>query len=225
MARVLIGEDDAGLGRFLDLELTHEGYTVKVVGDGRATLDEALSGNWDIALVDIMLPGLSGLEVCRRIRGKSDMPVILVTARDAVPDKVAGLDAGADDYLAKPFAIEELLARLRARLRRQPHGDDATVVSVGDLLIDGARRRVTRGDQPIELTKTEFDLLHFLARNRDIVVTRDTLLREVWNYEYAGSSNIVDVFIGYLRSKIEKSSDTRLIHTVRGVGYVLRSPN
>lgn len=223
MVHVLVAEDDPGLARFLDLELTHEGYAVTVVGDGRRALTEAESGRYDVALIDIMLPQLSGLEVCRRVRLSSNLPIILVTARDSVPDKVSGLDAGADDYLPKPFAIEELLARLRVRLRQRPGREEgAGVITVADLVIDTAGRRASRGGVELDLTKTEFDLLVCLASHADVVLTRDKLLHEVWAYDYSGSSNLVDVFIGYLRSKVDRDAPVKLIHTVRGVGYVIR---
>jgi len=220
--RILVVEDDAALSRFLELELTHEGYSVHIAGDGQTGLRDALSEAWDAVLLDVMLPGLSGLEVCRRLRAVSKVPVIMLTARDAVPDRVSGLDAGADDYLVKPFAIEELLARLRACLRRMdaPVARGALVVS--DLWLDPARRTVTRAGRPLELTKTEFDLLAHLMRHQGIVLTRDALLREVWGYDYLGGSNIVDVYIGYVRAKADAPFGRRLIHTVRGVGYVLK---
>lgn len=220
--RVLVVEDDPALARFLQLELQHEGYRVETAGDGRMALRGALGGSFDAVLLDVMLPGMGGIEVCRRLRAESPVPVILLTARDAVPDRVAGLDAGADDYLVKPFAIEELFARLRARLRRPEGMGGRATLAFADLWLDPAGRTASRAGRPLELTKTEFDLLAHLMRRPGVVLSRETLLREVWGYDYLGGSNIVDVYIGYLRAKTDAPFGRRLIHTVRGVGYVLK---
>ncbi len=220
--RILIVEDDAALARFLELELTHEGYCVVVAGDGERGLRAALAQVWDAVLLDVLLPRLTGVEVCRRLRAASGVPVIMLTARDTVPDRVSGLDAGADDYLVKPFAIEELLARLRACLRRSEEQTARGPLVIADLRLDPARRTVSRAEQPIELTKTEFDLLACLMSHPGIVLTREALLREVWGYDYLGGSNIVDVYIGYVRAKADTPFGRRVIHTVRGVGYVLK---
>lgn len=222
--KILVVEDEIKLARFLELELRHEGYEVLVAHDGREGLRAALEENVSLVVLDIMLPVLNGMEVCRRIRHASDIPVIMLTAKDDTMDKVMGLDLGADDYMTKPFAIEELLARIRAILKRR--GGTAAKgrqLNAGDLVIDTERYQVFFRKQPVELTKREFELLKYLVENRNIVLTRDTLLREVWGYDYAGDTNVVDVYIRYLRSKIDQRFDTNLIRTVRGVGYILEN--
>ena len=222
-ASILIVEDEARMARFLELELTHEGYAVAKAADGREGLDAALRGDFDLILLDVMLPGLSGLEVLRRLRNERDTPVILLTARDAVMDKVSGLDMGANDYITKPFSIEELLARIRAVLRSGgPAGRRTAVLRCGALALDPARHTAAYGDRPIQLTYKEFSLLQTLLENRDIVQTRDMLLEKVWGYDYAGETNVVDVYIRYLRQKIDSAFGVKLIHTVRGVGYVIK---
>lgn len=222
--KILVVEDEIKLARFLELELRHEGYEVLVAHDGREGLRAALEENASLVVLDIMLPVLNGMEVCRRIRHASDIPVIMLTAKDDTMDKVMGLDLGADDYMTKPFAIEELLARIRAILKRR--GGAAAKgqhLTAGDLVIDAERYQVFFRKQPVELTKREFELLKYLVENRNIVLTRDTLLREVWGFDYAGDTNVVDVYIRYLRSKIDQRFDTNLIRTVRGVGYILEN--
>ena len=223
--RILIVEDEAEIVRFLTLELQHEGYLVESRTDGRSGLEQALSGGFDLVLLDVMLPELNGIEVLRRLRKESNVPVILITARDAVMEKVNGLDTGANDYITKPFHIEELLARIRMVLRNADpasQGAATEVLSLGDLTLSLASRQVTRADELIELTKTQYDLLEYLLRNRDIVLTRDQILSHVWGYEYAGNSNVVDVYVRYLRNRIHDSDENRMIETVRGIGYVLR---
>lgn len=224
MNKVLLVEDEEKLARFIELELTHEGYTVDKAFDGRAGLEAAESGGYDLILLDIMLPGLSGLEVLRRLRKSSQVPVIILTARDAVMDKVTGLDTGADDYITKPFSIEELLARIRAALRKQivDAEKDSGRLSCADLLMDVYRHRVSRDGREIELTGREFALLQYFLENKTIVLTREQLLQKVWGYQYMGETNVVDVYIRYLRGKIDDGFDLKLLHTVRGVGYVLR---
>lgn len=220
---ILLVEDEAEISRFLRLELEHEGYTVDLAADGRSGLNLALESEYDAILLDVMLPGLNGIEVLRRIRRERSTPVILVTARDAVMDKVTGLDTGANDYITKPFHIEELLARLRAVTRanaKEATGGER--VEVADLILDSAQRLVTRGGQPVELTKTQYDLLEYLMRNRNVVLSREQILNEVWGYEYLGDSNIVDVYIRYVRNKIGDTGEDKMIQTVRGVGYVMR---
>lgn len=227
MPKILIVEDEHQLARFIQLELEHEDYETSVAGDGRQGLSLAESGEFDLILLDIMLPELNGLEVLRRLRkAENNVPVIMLTARDSVMDKVSGLDMGADDYITKPFAIEELLARIRVTLRQhRPAGDDKAkgdVITFKELSMDTARHTVTCGGKPLELTVKEFGLLQALLENVSIVLTREQLLERVWGYDYFGETNVVDVYIRYLRSKLEEVSETKYIQTVRGVGYVIK---
>ena len=225
MERILIIEDEEKIARFVELELTYEGYDVEKAFNGRDGLALATTHPVDLILLDILLPGLNGMEVLRRIRKASDLPVIMLTARDAVVDKVTGLDGGADDYITKPFAIEELLARIRAVLRkkRDPHHQPGqNLLLAGSLQLDPEKREVTVHDSLLDLTKREFDLLHFLLANKNIVLSRETLLQEIWGYDFSGETNAVDVYIRYLRAKIEEPFGLKLIHTVRGVGYVIK---
>jgi len=223
MERILIVEDEEAIARFVELELRHEGYEVGKAGDGRTGLELALSGRYDLVLLDIMLPELSGMEVIRRIRRESQIPVIMLTARDTVMDKVSGLDMGADDYITKPFAIEELLARIRTALRKRPRPErSAHLLTCGPVNMDVARHQVTCKGEPVELTSREFDVLKLMLENQQIVLSRDTFLTKVWGYDYMGETNVVDVYIRYLRSKLDDAYGLDLIHTVRGVGYVLR---
>ncbi|MDO5325568.1 MAG: response regulator transcription factor [Clostridia bacterium] len=223
MTKILLVEDEEKLARFVELELTHEGYAVDKAFDGRTGLEMAEGGGYDLLLLDIMLPGLNGLEVLRRLRKASPVPVIMLTARDAVMDKVTGLDMGADDYVTKPFSIEELLARIRAALRKQiAQKQDSSLLSCADLQVDISRHRVTRSGKEIELTGREFSLLQYFIENKTLVLTRDQLLEKVWGYEYMGETNVVDVYVRYLRGKIDDGFEPKLLHTVRGVGYVLR---
>lgn len=223
--RLLIVEDESEIVRFLKLELEHEGYQVESCADGASGLERAMAGAFDLVLLDVMLPQLNGLEALRRLRKTSAVPVILVTARDAVMEKVNGLDLGANDYITKPFHIEELLARIRMVLRntepvtQQGNGDALTL---GDLTLTLSSRQVMRAGQAIELTKTQYDLLEYLLRNRDIVLTRDQILSHVWGYSYAGNSNVVDVYVRYVRNNIHDTEESRIIETVRGIGYVIR---
>lgn len=226
MARILVVEDEAKIARFIELELLHEGYDVDKAEDGRAGLELALAHDYDLILLDIMLPQISGMEVLRRLRREKTTPVILLTARDAVMDKVAGLDAGADDYITKPFAIEELLARIRVAFKRQnlpANAQTATdaLVSHG-VSLDVDRHEVSVDGEPVELTNREFEILHALMANHDIVQTRDKLASEALGYDYIGESNVIDVYIRQLRSKIDDRFGIKLITTVRGVGYVIR---
>ena len=221
--RILIVEDEEKLARFVELELEHEGYSVTKAFTGREGYDLAAAGGFDLILLDIMLPELNGMEVLRRLRRTITTPVIMLTARDEVIDKVAGLDQGADDYITKPFAIEELLARVRAALRKRAgEDDDNDLLIAGEVRLDIKRRTVTVRGTAVELTKREFDLLHYLLKNKGIVVTRDMLLENVWDYEFDGGTNAVDVYIRFLRGKIDEVFDIKLIHTVRGVGYVIK---
>lgn len=219
--RILLVEDEEKLARMVEMELRYEGYEVTKAFDGRTGLEEALSGKHDLVLLDIMLPQLSGMEVLRRLRRESDLPVIMLTARDSVVDKVSGLDSGADDYITKPFAIEELLARIRAALRK---GGSAkgTLLCAGEVVMDVERHAVTVKGQSVELTKKEFDLLRHLLENKGRVLTREALLDSVWGFDFVGETNSVDVYIRFLRSKIDEAFGIKLIHTVRGVGYVIR---
>ena len=228
--RILIIEDEEKIARFVELELLHEGYEVEKCGDGRAGLELAEGGGFSLVLLDIMLPGLNGMELLRRLRRSSDIPVIVLTARDAVMDKVSGLDAGAVDYVTKPFAIEELLARIRVALKlhsRQAGGAAAEQASGegllvwGPLTMDIPRHKVTMNGHEITLTNREFLMLQTLLENMDIVLSRDTLLEKVCGYEYAGETNVIDVYIRYLRSKIDDVFCVQMIRTVRGVGYVI----
>ncbi|MEL1135422.1 response regulator transcription factor [Desulfitobacterium sp. THU1] len=222
-SKILIIEDEEKIARFVELELSYEGYTVTKAFDGRTGLELAETGEFDLVLLDVMLPQLSGMEVLRRIRRTSAVPIIMLTARDSVMDKVSGLDSGANDYITKPFAIEELLARIRNALRKQIAVEDTTeLLSALDLQLDMGRRTVTVKGQPIDLTKREFDLLYFLLKNKGLVVSRESLLENVWGFDFTGDTNAVDVYIRFLRGKIDEVFDIKLIHTVRGVGYVIK---
>ena len=225
-SRVLIVDDDLNSVRFLQLELEHEGYLVEKAYDGESGLRTAEREPFDLILLDVMMPGLDGMEVLERLRRRSDdTPVILLTAKDAVGDKVQGLDGGADDYVTKPFAIEELLARMRAALKKKTpgNGNGRRLLTVGLLTIDRLKREVCYGGVPVRLTKREFDLLHYLAENHDIVCSRDRLLEKVWEYDFSGETNLVDVYIRYLRNKIDYRFHVELIRTVRGVGYLIKT--
>ncbi|MFW6006712.1 MAG: response regulator transcription factor [Halanaerobiales bacterium] len=221
-AKILLVEDEKKIARFMELELMHEGYEVEVVKDGQSGLKKVKEENYNLVLLDIMLPKMDGMEVCSRIREFSDIPIIMVTAKDSTPSKVEGLDLGADDYITKPFEIEELLARIRALMRRKKPDDKEGILKVDDLVLDTNKHQVKRAGNKIELTKKEYDLLEYLLRNEEVVISREQLLREIWGYDYTGETNIVDVYIRYLRSKIDDPFTQKLIHTVRGVGYVLR---
>jgi two-component system response regulator MprA len=221
---VLVVDDEPAVRQALQRALTFEGYEVRLAEDGRGALDLLLTDPFDAILLDVSMPGIDGLEVCRRLRAAGDRtPILMLTARHATADRVAGLDAGADDYLVKPFALEELLARLRALLRRTtPVVGDDDRLRVLDLSLDPATRVVKRGERVIELTRTEFNLLELLMRNSGQVLTRELIFDRVWGYDFGANSNSLEVYIGYLRRKTEAGNEPRLIHTVRGVGYVLR---
>ncbi|MCC3162610.1 response regulator transcription factor [Lactiplantibacillus pentosus] len=228
MSRILIIEDEKNLARFVELELKHEGYDIQVEYNGRKGLDAALAEDFDAILLDLMLPELNGLEVCRRVREVKNTPIIMMTARDSVIDRVSGLDHGADDYIVKPFAIEELLARLRALLRRidleiEQQSTKQTTVTYKDLTIEKENLVVKRGDEVINLTKREYELLLTLMENINVVLARDVLLNKVWGYESEVETNVVDVYIRYLRNKIDRPGEKSYIQTVRGTGYVIRS--
>ncbi|MBK1988741.1 response regulator transcription factor [Sphaerospermopsis aphanizomenoides BCCUSP55] len=223
MTHILLVEDEVKLARFIELELNYEGYQVSVAYDGLTALTAARELNLDLIILDWMLPGVSGLEICRRLRTTGDkVPIILLTAKDEVSDRVAGLDAGADDYVVKPFSVEELLARVRAHLRRSKESDSADILRFEDLSLNRITREVYRGQRLVELTAKEFDLLDYLLTHPRQVITRDRILEEVWGYDFMGDSNIIEVYIRYLRLKLEANNEKRLLQTVRGVGYVLR---
>ncbi|MGQ4573294.1 response regulator transcription factor [Leuconostoc pseudomesenteroides] len=229
MSKVLIVEDEENLAKFVGLELKHEGYEVETVHDGRSGLDLALENDYDVILLDLMLPQLNGLEVARRLREAKKTPIIMMTARDSVIDRVSGLDYGADDYLVKPFAIEELLARIRSLLRRiaietEVNDKHRSIINFKDLRIEKENRIARRDDQIINLTKREYDLLLTLVENINVVQSREQLLKEVWGFDSEVETNVVDVYIRYLRNKIDDpESKASYIQTVRGTGYVMRS--
>ena len=224
MKRVLLIEDEKNLVRFIQLELEYESFEVQIAYDGKTGLELALRDNWDLILLDIMLPELNGIEVCRRIRAAKKTPILMLTARDSVIDRVSGLDSGADDYMPKPFAIEELLARIRAIFRRielegnAPHA----VLSFQNITVDLDARIVYKDKQMVELTKREFDLLVMLMKNINLVLTRDMLLDHVWGYDSLVETNVVDVYVRYLRNKLDQAGENSCIQTVRGIGYVMR---
>lgn len=225
MEKILIIEDEEKIARFVELELKYEGYGVEKAFNGREGLDLVRAQPFDLILLDIMLPGLNGIEILRRIRQFSDVPVILLTARDGVVDKVTGLDGGADDYITKPFAIEELLARIRACLRKRNNGnpgENTHQLVLGDLRLDPMKREIRVKGNLVYLTKREFDLLNYLLENKNIVINRETILERIWGYDYMGGTNSVDVYIRYLRAKIEEPFGIKLLYTVHGVGYVIK---
>ena len=223
MAKILIVEDEKQMADFINLELKHEGYEVEICYDGEQGYEKAIKTNYDIILLDIMLPKINGMEVCRRLRTKKDTPIIMLTAKGDITDKVNGLDIGADDYLTKPFEIEELLARMRVILRRKSQiVSQSKIIQVADLILDLEKKQVVRKGKNIELTKKEYELLEYLMKNNGIVISREKIIETVWNYDFIGDTKIVDVFIRYLRSKIDDGYDKKLINTVRGFGYVIQ---
>lgn len=227
MAKILVIEDEENMAKFVQLELQHENYEVTVERDGRTGLDAALSEDWDLILLDLMLPELNGIEVCRRIRQEKNTPIIVMTARDSIIDRVSGLDHGADDYIVKPFAIEELLARIRALLRRIDLDIDVTrnndqVLKYKNLVIDKTTQTLKRNGEVIDLTRREYDLLSALMENVGTVLSRDDLLERVWGTGSSTETNVVDVYIKYLRNKIDRAGAPSYISTVRGKGYVMR---
>lgn len=221
--KILIIEDEIKISRFLQLELEHEGYIVDTEQDGRQGLEKALQEDYDLILLDVMLPSLNGMEILRRLRTTSQVPVIILTAKDDVTDKVMGLDIGADDYITKPFAIEELLARIRVIFKHSRiSATESNIIQVDKLVLDMNKYSLTYDKDPIDLTKKEYDLLKYLMLNKEIVLTRDNILEKVWGYDYVGDTNVVDVYIRYLRSKIDDKYNKKFIHTIRGVGYQLK---
>lgn len=231
MSKILVIEDEKNLAHFVELELQHENYQTDIRDNGRTGLEAAITNDYDVILLDLMLPELSGLEVARRLREVKNTPIIMMTARDSVIDRVSGLDYGADDYVVKPFAIEELLARVRALLRRidietEAHAPHQSTVKFKDLVIEKENRIVRRGDEVINLTKREYELLLTLMENVNVVQARDDLLKRVWGYESEVETNVVDVYVRYLRNKIDDPESARsYIQTIRGTGYVMRSSN
>ncbi|WP_226038086.1 response regulator transcription factor [Aquibacillus saliphilus] len=222
MPNILIVEDEQKLARVIQLELDYEGYQTEIANNGKDALTKILNQSWDLILLDILLPGLSGLEVLRRVRNKdTSTPVLLLTARDEVHDKVSGLDLGANDYITKPFQIEELLARIRVHLRSRPTVQTEQL-TIGDLSVNIQTREVIRSEQTIELTPREFDLLVYLMKNENQVLQREQLIEQVWGYDYFGDTNVVDVYIRYLRQKVDKPFENQYIHTIRGVGYSIK---
>jgi DNA-binding response OmpR family regulator len=222
-ARVLVVEDDHQIASALALELSHAGYEATIVDDGPAALEAVVEWDPHLVLLDLGLPTLDGIEVCRRIRTASPTPIVVLTARGTVADRVTGLDAGADDYIAKPFSLEELMARVRSALRRARLRDEGDRLELADLILDARARTVTRGRRDVDLTPREFDLLEMLMRHPGIALTRQSLLSSVWGYDFLGGSNVIDSYIRYLRRKLELPGEPRLIHTVRGIGYTLRA--
>src|SRR5579872_678231 len=218
--RILVVEDDANIARVLQLELEHEGFVVEVCGDGASAIERALKQP-DLIVLDVLLPRIDGLEVCRRVRKHSSVTIIMLTAKDAVPDRITGLDTGANDYLTKPFSIEELLARIRVQLREREPGE--RVLGAKDLTLNRDTREVVRNGRMITLTAKEFSLLEFLLMYPNKVHTRDEIFNSVWGSDFLGESNLIDVYIRYLRNKVDEATEDKLIHTVRGVGYALRT--
>jgi two-component system response regulator MprA len=223
-ARIIVVDDDEALRNAVRRVLRLEGYDVDLAGDGVEALDQLAGLSADLVVLDVLMPVLDGVTVCRRLRESGDRtPILMLTARDAVADRVVGLEAGADDYLTKPFALEELLARVRALLRRS-YPEHEGALRVGDLELNPRTRQVTRGDRPLELTRTEFALLELLMRNAGVVLARDVIREQVWGFDDSYGSNTLDVYVGYVRRKTESGGEPRMIHTVRGVGFVLRGP-
>ena len=224
--KIMLVEDEKRIARFLQMELEHEGFETESEENGRRAYERIVQEQYDLVLLDIMLPDMDGLEVCRRVREISDVPIIMLTAKDDIEDKVSGLDIGADDYITKPFAIQELLARVRAAIRIHKANEmgnrDERVLAVKDLVLYPGRYEVRVKGELVELTKKEYSLLEYMLRNKPNVLTRDQILQEVWGYDYVGDTNVVDVYIRYLRAKIDERFDDKYIHTVRGVGYAIK---
>ncbi|MEQ8674579.1 MAG: response regulator transcription factor [Aggregatilineales bacterium] len=220
--RILVIEDEARIAQFIERGLIYEGYRVNVARDGQTGLAIARDNPPDLVVLDWMLPGLDGLEVCRRLRAASEVPILMLTAKDDINDRVTGLDAGADDYLVKPFSVDELMARIRALFRRTTPTSKPEVLRFGDLTLDTGTHRAHRAERAIDLTAKEYELLELFMRNPRQVLTRDVIFDRVWGYDFGGESNIIEVYVRYLRQKTESTEEQRLIHTVRGVGYVLR---
>lgn len=221
--RILIVEDESKIARFLELELKHEGYEVEIAFDGRSGLERVEKGDIDLIILDLMLPMMSGIEVCRRVRKFSDIPIIMLTAKDDISDKVTGLDSGADDYVTKPFAIEELLARIRVALKRKSSAaknSNKDTLTAGKLVLSKLQHKVTYDGEEISLSKKEYDLLLYMMENKGIVLDREKLIENVWDYDFIGDTNVTDVYVRYLRSKIDQKYGVSFIRTIRGVGYI-----
>ncbi|MBZ4683137.1 MAG: hypothetical protein PWP46_500 [Fusobacteriaceae bacterium] len=220
--KILIVEDDIKISRIIELQLKHEGYNTDVAFDGIEAIKKIENNNYDLILLDLMIPKMSGMEVCQKTREISDVPIIMVTAKDEINDKVKGLDTGADDYLTKPFEFKELSARIRANLRKVRKEKSKEIVKVNDLILNKETFEVFRGGKKLDLSRTEYDLLYLLMENKGIVLTREKILNKIWGYDYYGSDNILDVYIKYLRDKVDKPFEKKLIQTVRGVGYIIK---
>jgi two-component system, OmpR family, response regulator MprA len=224
MAKILVIDDDVQLGVALQRALVFTGHQVVLARDGEQGLRQAGEAKPDLVVLDVLMPGLDGFEVCRRLRADDDVPILILTARDEVADRVEGLDAGADDYLVKPFAVDEFLARVRALLRRRSSDNRALVLRFEDLQLDTASREAWRGGRQIDLSTREYELLALFLRHPRQVLTRQSIFERVWNYDFGSQSNLIEVYVGYLRQKLEQGGEPRLLHTVRGAGYVLREP-
>lgn len=223
MKKILIVEDDTKMARFVELQLVHQQYMVEIANDGRTAINMVKENSYDLIILDIMLPGIDGIEVCKRVRTFSDIPIIMLTAKDDITDKIEGLDVGADDYLTKPFIFEELAARIRSNLRKMDKfKNNEPILKVKDLEMNQDTYEVRRSGALIELSKTEFELLQFLLINKGIVLTREKILTKIWNYSYEGNDNILDVYIKYLRDKVDKPFKEKLIRTIRGIGYTIK---
>lgn len=223
MKKILIVEDDTKMARFIELQLVHQQYMVEIANDGRTAINMVKENSYDLIILDIMLPGIDGIEVCKRVRTFSDIPIIMLTAKDDITDKIEGLDVGADDYLTKPFIFEELAARIRSNLRKMDKfKNNEPILKVKDLEMNQDTYEVRRSGILIELSKTEFELLQFLLINKGIVLTREKILTKIWNYSYEGNDNILDVYIKYLRDKVDKPFKEKLIKTIRGIGYTIK---
>ncbi|MDI9513944.1 MAG: response regulator transcription factor [Clostridiaceae bacterium] len=220
--KILIVEDESKIARFLELELKHEGYEVEIASDGRSGLERIKDGDFSLVVLDLMLPLMSGIEVCRRVRKFSDLPIIMLTAKDDISDKVTGLDSGADDYVTKPFAIEELLARIRVALKRKAAAkeNNEDTITCGKLVLSKMQHRVTYDGEEVPLSKKEYDLLLYFMENKGIVLDREKLIENVWGYDFIGDTNVTDVYVRYLRSKIDQKYGVNFIRTIRGVGYI-----
>ena len=223
--RIFIVEDERRIARFLQIELEHEGFSTEIEEDGARAFERLMQESYDLILLDVMLPGMDGITICKRVREVSDVPIIMLTAKDEVEDKVNGLDCGADDYMTKPFAMQELLARIRNAMRRHTTTDHLPIdekLQISDLIMYPARYEVQVGTEPVQLTRKEFSLLEFMLRNKRRVLSRDQILQQVWGYDYSGDTNVVEVYIRYLRAKIDERFQKKYIYTIRGVGYAVK---